>query len=220
MVDEGGAKRSSGRVRELAAGLFTTALVGAAFALVFGVVDSATVDSAAGDLYVRNGAIGVVVSLLGLVVSRPRERGSWTRILVVGTGVWSFLAFGVFISWRIALSAEQLEHCESGDYVACFELGERKRKRGDMETAAQLFRMGCEGEEGRACLALASAVDGDEALSLQIDACTYDVALGCLRAGTTLKRAGELERARELFVAACEGGEHSGCAELELLDAD
>jgi len=124
-------------------------------------------------------------------------------------------------------SAEVLvEDCSNGDGSACYALGTRKEKQGDLERATELyeeslrlFNTGCSERNGRACRWLATMyanglgveVNAKKAIASYEDGCSFDATLctelGLLYSGKTLARGHVLprheKRAQQLFREAC-----------------
>lgn len=140
-------------------------------------------------------------------------------------GTLPFSGFVLFISWRIAISAQQVAACEGGSVEMCEAAAKRKLKRGETDLAVELFGRGCALGSVECCFE-AAALDRQagrsaEALPRIAAACDAGHLLACETLGTMLKN-GEGTLADPAGAAApleraCDGGRANACETLRLL---
>lgn len=190
-------------------------------ALGFAWLDRATLPmqgpSDTGDALRARGWPAFALGAIGATLALSRVRRAAKRAVVIASGAWPFLAFFVFLQWRIGLSTEQLAACEAGEAWACDTLAGRKAKRGDDALAQDLYARGCALGDGHACLGLAALVgpaDPRGAGALRA-ACALDEGTACDRLSRALRRGDTAalhpDEAREVRSRACALGVASAC---------
>lgn len=200
--------------RRFAAGTFAAVACVAWMAAGVGVLDHYAGATASGGRLLVRGGIGAVVFTLAALLAAPPVRGERVRLAVVAFGVWPFATFGMFLAWRIGISAEQLAACEAGDAESCRILAERKDKRGKPDEAIPLFQAGCELGDGRACTTLAlRATDPSEAGRYFAAGCEAGIALACTRRAEQVTEPAEHAA---LLDRACALGDASACERARL----
>jgi TPR repeat protein len=140
----------------------------------------------------------------------------WGRFIAVFSGLWSMIAFALFIVWRIGTAGESAARCEIGELEHCYSLGVRKARRNRFEEAIAWLRIACDGGHAHACheaggiiaAGLVPAVDPDEALASLVRGCGGGIAASCERAATVAEGA----EASALLARACALGSASACS--------
>ena len=209
---------------------FVVALI-SAFAVGVGILDLATAPSGIGSRMLWAGlGVGVPAVFVATFTS-PGRRRDHRRLFVIGVGLWPFVAFGLFLVWRIGLSGEQRVACDAGDDEACVTLAERRAKRGRVDDAVTLWSTACDRAHGPACYALAGRLESGRGIApdpararvLHGIACTNDVPSACQRLGAMCRRGDggpiDLDAARVAFTSACDAGVAAACDDLATLDA-
>lgn len=195
----------------------------AAIACAIGWLDVQTTHSTTGDQMVAiGGSIAVATGILTVLVRPGVRDDEWKKLAFLGIGVWPFATFGLFIGWRIAVSAEQLNACEHGYAEVCTELATRKDRRGRADEATALFEEACALGDADGCLRLAvrsEEVGDEEAVDRWYrEACLGDEALACVRLARRLRD--EVPReALTLLRRACALDDPSACEEADALAA-
>lgn len=206
-------------MRSAIASTFMTLLVGGLLALATGYLDAQLLPietaTAAGTVLVRWGAAAAGIGLIGWIVAMRGDRRARVRSGIIAAGVWPFLAFGIFIGWRIGVSAEQAALCEAGAVQQCFDLGKRKQRRAKPEEAAAWYTIGCTAEHAPSCLGLAAVNDAEAPGALRA-ACALGSGAGCDRLARLLRR-GDTEaqapdEAERAEARACTLGIEAACA--------
>jgi TPR repeat protein len=186
-------------MRSAIASSFITLFVAGLIAFGIGHLDSALAPIEAatrsGVLLLRVGAAAMAIGLIGWVASAARDRTARVRSAIIAAGVWPFLAFALFIGWRIGVAAEQAALCEAGAVQQCFDLGKRKQRRAKPDEAAVWYTRGCDADHAPSCLGLAAVTDDDEQAAAALrDACALDSGPGCDRLARLLRRGAVRER--------------------------
>ena len=190
-------------------------------ALGFGLIDAQAQPmsgpSQTGQRLLRLGAPAAALGGIVAGLAYAKMRGGARRAVIVISGAWPFVAFFVFLQWRIGLSGEQLSACDGGDAEACDVLAARKAKRGDEALARELYARGCELGNGHACLGFASIASTSEPEGAQAlrDACALGEGTGCDRLSRALRR-GDVPAAypgerNQVAAQACALGVASAC---------
>ena len=198
----------------------TTATI-AALACAIGWLDVQTAHSTTGDQMVAvGGSIAAAFATL-TVLLRPGVRDDeWKKLAFLAIGIWPFATFGLFIGWRMAVSAEQLSACELGYAEVCTQLAVRKERRGKTEEATPLFVRACELGDADGCLRLAArseaAGDVAEVNRWYREACRGDLPLACVRLARRLRDSDPAE-AIALLEGACAMDDPSACEEATSL---
>ncbi len=205
--------------RSLAASFTGLLCTGGWIACAIGGLDAAVQPvegpSEAGQAFLVRGAmVGMLGTILWAWLAWP-SAGARKRSAIVAVGVWPFLTFGLFISWRIGVAAEQAVRCESGEIIACYDLGRRKQRRSKPEEARHWFALGCDGGSAPACIGLAAVTpDAAERSEALRSGCALESGPACDRLGRML-RSGEIEgspdEAARVTARACELGVASAC---------
>lgn len=193
----------------------------AAICCAIGWLDVQTAGTQTGHQMVAVGGTAAALFMVLTVVFRPGHRADeWKKLIFLAIGIWPFATFGLFIGWRIAVSAEQLADCEAGYAEVCTALAVRKERRGKTDEAGPLFVRACEMQDAEGCLRLAVRSVGTEPDAQVNDwfaeACTGDLAIACVRLARRLRdehpsdALGYLDRA-------CELGDASACTEAEAM---
>ena len=193
----------------------------ACLACAIGWLDVQTFHSTTGDQMVAvGGSIGAAFTVL-TVLLRPGVRGDeWKKLAFLAIGIWPFATFGLFIGWRMAVSAGQFEACEDGYAEVCTQLAIRKERRGKVDEATPLFERACELGDADGCLRLAARSEGagepEEVDRWYRDACRGDLAIACVRLARRIRDERPAE-ALALLERACDLEDHSACEEADAL---
>lgn len=193
----------------------------AAIACAIGWLDIQTAGTQTGHQLVAIGGTVAAAFLCLTVVLRPGHRADeWKKLIFLAIGIWPFATFGLFISWRIGVSAEQLAACEAGYAHVCTTLAVRKDRRGKTDEAGPLFEMACEMRDAEGCLRLAvrseGILDDEQVDSWFAEACEGDLAIACVRLARRLKDNRPSE-ALLYLERACEMDDASACAEAQAM---
>lgn len=205
--------------------LFFTAIASiAAIAGAIGWLDVQTTHSNTGDQMVAIGGSLAAGAAVLAVFLRPGARSDeWKKLAFLAIGIWPFATFGLFIGWRIAVSAEQLNACEHGYAEVCTELATRKERRGHVGEATALFEEACSLGDANGCLRLAvrseEAGDEESVSRWYREACRGEEALACVRLARRLKDSDPSE-ALSLLQRACALDDASACDEADALAAE
>lgn len=194
-------------------------------ALLTRLIDTLTEASQSADRLVVIGAVTIALGTLLLLIAR--RRAQLGKLLILSLGLSPFTIFGLFLVWRIGLSAEQFEACtEEDDAVACRTLAERRANRDKIDDALVLYERGCALGDGRSCVELAGLLrrvpqDGESqaavharSLELYQRACDLDQAIGCDNAGRML-REDDPDEALRWYARGCELAYPASCAAIE-----